>query len=128
VLIFEESYIDMPRFIKIETSSDIEKTSPKDIVLLSKFQKPYDLAKYCQANELTYAVEACTILDAIYASNLGASYVVANFELAQSIQKIADEYMWDMKVLAVVNSEDELVDVAKAFIDGAIFIKRISNV
>jgi hypothetical protein len=128
VLIFEDEYINSPKFVRINNIKDIDKTSPENILLLANFNKPYTLAKYCQQNSLTYAVEANSILDAIYASNLGASYLIANLELAKKIQKLANEYLWDMKVLATINSTNEIEVVAKAFIDGAIFIKRISNV
>jgi fructose-bisphosphate aldolase class 1 len=128
VLIFEDSYIEEAKFVKVSNIEDINKTSPKDILLLQEFKEPYQLAKYCQQNSLSYAIEASSILDAIYASNLGASYVVASLDLAKSLQELANEYLWDMKVLATVDTKEELIGVAKAFIDGAIFIKRITNV
>ena len=121
MLIFGSEYIESSKFVKVVNEQDIEQTTPKDILLLSDFTPPYNLAKYCQKNELAFAIEAKNILDAIYANSFDASFVIADFKLAKELQTIANEYLWDMKVLAKVTKESDLEIVAKAFIDGAIF-------
>jgi len=121
MLIFGSNYIKNSTLRAINSIEDIDKTTPNDILLLKEFKKPFDLAKYCQKNNLIYAIEAKNLLDSIYASALDAGFVIADFELAKQIQTLANEYLWDMKVLAKIKNEKELEIVAKAFIDGAIF-------
>jgi len=87
--------------------------------LIVDFKPPFELAKYCKKNSLAYAIEANSVLDAIYASNLEASFAIANIELAQTLQKLADNYLWDMKILSKINSEEEIEKVVLLGIDGA---------
>ncbi len=120
MLIFGAKDLATPNFFSVESVEDIKKSSPKDIVLLESFDSPYELAKYCQANNIAYAVEVASIKEAVFASNLGATFILCSFELAKEIQKVADNYLWDTKVLAKISSEDEIENVAIAGVDGAI--------
>ena len=120
MLIFGAKDIETPNLFNVTSVEDIKNSSPKDIVLLNSLSSPYSLAKYCQENELAYAVEIASIKEAIFASNLGASFIICNFELAKELQKIADNYLWDSKILAKISSEDEIESVAILGIDGAI--------
>ena len=118
MLILGSKYIDSPKFVKVSTVEDIDKTTPNDILLI-EFKPSFELAKYCKENSLAYAIEAKSALDAIYASNLEASFVIADIELAQTLQKLADNYLWDMKILVKINSEEDIEKVALLGIDGA---------
>jgi len=123
MLIFGSKYINSPKFVKVSSVEEISKTTPNDILLID-FKPPFELAKYCKKNNLAYAIEAKSTLEAIYASNLNAAFAIANIELAQTLQKLADNYLWDMKILAKINSEEEIENVALLGIDGAILIKN----
>jgi len=127
VLIFGDKYIPSPDFVRIKTKEDIEKTNPTDILFLEEFAKPFELAKYMQENFLEYGVYVNTLLNGLYANALGASYILASFSMAKELQQIANEYLWDLKVLAIIESEKELEVVAKAFIDGAIYKNSIKE-
>ena len=120
MLIYGAKDIETPNFFVVANEEDIKKSSPKDIVLLKSFNSPYELAKYCQANGIAYAVDVANIKEAIFASNLGANFIICSFELAKELQKIADNYLWDTKVLAKISSEDEIEEVALSGVDGAI--------
>ena len=120
MLIFGAKDIETPNFFSVANVEDIKKSTPKDIVLLKSFSSPYTLAKYCQENEVVYAVAVESIKESIFASNLGASFIICNFELAKELQKVADNYLWDTKVLAKISSEDEMESVALAGVDGVI--------
>jgi len=122
VLIFGDKYIASPNFVKIDSIEDIKNTKPNDILLLNHFNKPYTLAKYCKQNNLEYAVYVNSIKDSIYANAFNASYILANFNLAKELQLIANEYLWDSKILAIIKSENEIEMIAKEFIDGVIFL------
>jgi len=123
MLIFGSQYINSPKLVKVSSVEDIDKTTPNDILLI-EFKAPFELAKYCKENNLAYAIEANSVLDAIYASNLEASFAIANIELAQTLQKLADNYLWDMKILAKIQNEEEIEKVALLGIDGAYISKN----
>ncbi len=120
MLIFNSKYIPSQKFVEVACVEDIKTTKPADILLLKEFKPPFDLAKYCQKNRLFYAVRADSINEAIYANALDATYAIFNFDLAKELQKIADNYLWDMKILAIITDENLLQEVALSGIDGAI--------
>jgi len=121
MLIFGHKFIESAKFIQIVSKDDIKKTTPNDIVVLNGITEPFELAKYCQENSISYAIKVSSIKDAIFSNALGASYAICNFELAKELQKIATEYLWDMKILAVINSDKMLEKVALSSIDGIIY-------
>ncbi|NPA27436.1 MAG: hypothetical protein GXN91_00070 [Epsilonproteobacteria bacterium] len=127
MLIFGFKDINSPNFIKVNSKEDILKTTPKDIIILDEVKEPYNLLKYCASNEIPYGILTSSIKEAIIANHFNASYIIGEFEFAKEIQKIADEYLWDTKVLALISNEDEVEIVAKAFIDGAIIKKYIKG-
>lgn len=77
--------------------------------------------KYCHKNELSCAVIVTLIKEAIYCNSLNVKYIISEKELAKEIQKIADDYMYDSKNLAIIDSNEEFEEVAKNEIDGVIY-------
>jgi len=120
MLLFGLKDIDSPKFIRVDSIEEIKTTTSKDILLLNGLKKPYKLAKYAQKNSLSFAVEVNSIKEALIASTLGASFSLANKTLAKTLQKIADNYLWDMKILAIISSEDEIEEIGLLEIDGAV--------
>lgn len=53
---------------------------------------------------------------------LDSSLLDDNFTLAKTCQKIADSYMLDSKILAIISDENDIESVALEGIDGAIFV------
>ncbi len=121
MLIFGNAFIETPLFKKVESIEDISKTSPNDILYIPNFKAPFSLAKHCGTNSLEYAVKITSLKEALFANALGASYLVCEQELAKVVQNIADNYLWDLKVLAVISDDEELETTAKASIDGVIY-------
>jgi hypothetical protein len=80
-----------------------------------------ELLSYCSKNELAYAVIVKSIKEAIYSNNLNAKYIISQKELAIELQKIADNYMYDSKILAIIDSNEEFEQIAKCEIDGIIY-------
>jgi hypothetical protein len=104
---------------KIAHRDDISKTSPSSTVL---FNFSLEILKYTQANDINSAVVVNSIKEVIYAHNLGANYIIISREdiLLQS-QKIADNYMFDSKILAVIENSEEIEKNALHEIDGIIY-------
>ncbi len=127
MLIFGDKYIPSPTFVRVKSIEDIDQSNPTDILFLEEFSKPFKLAQYAKENFLEYGVYVNSLKEALYANALGASYILTRFALAKELQQIANEYLWDAKVLAIIESEKELEIVAKAFIDGAIYKNSIKE-
>ena len=101
----------------IKNIKDIENTKANSTVL---FDFEEEILTYCYKNELFCAVVVNSIKEAIYCNNLNVKYIISEKELSIELQKIADNYMYDSKILAIIDSNEELVQVAKLEIDGII--------
>ena len=69
------------------------------------------------------AVKTTSIKEAVYANAMGAKYILPSAEILQSVQKLAENYLFDSKVLALIENEDEIEQLALKNIDGVIFHK-----
>ena len=102
----------------IKNIKDIDNTKANSTVL---FDFNEEILTYCYKNELFCAVVVNSIKEAIYCNNLNVKYIISEKELSIELQKIADNYMYDSKILAIIDSNEELVQVAKLEIDGIIY-------
>jgi len=109
-------------FYTIETIEQIAKT-PSNAPLLFHFDAK--LCDYCQKNQLVFAVHVKNIQELVLANALGASYFIVDKSLAINAQKVADDYLFDGKVLLLASDENEIEFIAFNAIDGIIFEKGI---
>ncbi len=110
----------------VENIEEIADTPPNGTLWLGPFKETKDLAKHCRENGIAYAVMAESVRDALLANALQASYILSERVLAESLQKIAETYLFDAKILVPIHEESEMEDIAKAGIDGVIFQNAIT--
>ena len=103
---------------KISNIEDIENTKANSTVL---FDYDEQILSYSYKNELATAVVVKSIKEAIYCNSLNTKYIISQKELAVQLQKIADNYMYDSKILAIIDSNDEFEQIIKDEIDGVIY-------
>ncbi|MGD9553826.1 MAG: hypothetical protein AB7D96_04215 [Arcobacteraceae bacterium] len=103
---------------RVSTISAISQTKPNSTVLFD-----YDevLMKYCFENQIAYAAKVQSLKEAIYANALRAKYIICPKDIASVVQKSAQNYLFDSKILAVITSNDEIEEIAQLEIDGAIY-------
>lgn len=77
---------------------------------------------YCQKSRIPYAVYVNSIKEFVYAANLNSKYVFVDFSIAKEMQNIAEEYLFDTKVIVIVKKESEIEKVARLGIDGIYFL------
>ena len=97
---------------------EIKNTKANSTIL---FYYDDEIILYCYENELPYAVIVTSIKEAIYSNNLNAKYIISQKELSIELQKIADNYIYDSKILAIIDSHEEFEKIAKCEIDGIIY-------
>ena len=73
------------------------------------FEYNEELLKYCYLNNLNYFVQINSVKEGLYANSLNAKYIVCKKTLAKKMQKIAENYMFDSKILAIIKSNDQLI-------------------
>jgi len=125
MIIIGHPWIAGQTFKSVEALSDIAETEPTEILLLTVLEKSHELAVHCQKNKLPYAVRSNLLKDALFANALGAKYFICDVENAEAIQKAAQEYLFDTRILAAINSEEKMESLAKMGIDGVVFPEAI---
>ncbi len=102
----------------IKSSQDIISTQANSTLI---FEYNIDLIKYCHKNALGFAVIVKDIKEVIYTSQFDVKYIFCDKGIVNSVQKIAENYMFDAKILVIIDNSDEIVWVAQNEIDGAIY-------
>ena len=118
MIVIGDKLIPFEELFKIDSIDDIKNTKANSTVLFTYCD---EIAKFCFEYEISFAIAVNSIKEAVYSSNLNAKYIITNKELSKELQKIADNYMYDAKILAIIESSDEFEEIAKAQIDGVIF-------
>ncbi len=118
MIIIGDKLVPSAKFFKISNIDEIKNTEANSTLY---FLFNDEILKYCFENSLDFAVKIESIKEAIYANALNAKYIIAEKKLAKKIQKIAENYMFDSKVLAIIETNDEFEDIAKVEIDGVIY-------
>lgn len=109
---------------RVSSVQAIAHTKPNSTVLFN-----YDevLMKYCNENQIAYAIEVKNLKEAIYANALRAKYIICPKDIASLLQKTAQNYLFDSKILAVITSNDEIEEIAQLEIDGVIYKSVVST-
>jgi hypothetical protein len=103
---------------RINSLLDIQDTKPNSTVLFSYNEA---LMSHCFKNNIPYALEVKNIKEAIYGNALHAKYIISQKENGLALQKIAQNYLFDSKILAIITSNEELEEIAQLEIDGVIY-------
>jgi hypothetical protein len=118
MIIIGHSDIEYEPFYKIKSKEDIKNTPSNSMIC---FEYDLFLCKYAKNNNLSFAVFVKDEKEVIFTANFTASYIICEKDLAKIAQKFADDYLFDSKILALIDSEDEIVEIAKEAIDGVVF-------
>lgn len=120
MIIIGDNLIPFEDLKYIQNIENIQNTKANSTVM---FNYNEDVLKYCYENEISSAVIVTTIKEAIYCNSLNVKYIISEKDLATQIQKIADNYMYDSKNLAIIDSNEEFEKMANDEIDGVIYRK-----
>jgi len=124
VILLGDALISYEDISKIEKIEEILSTKPNSTLL---FEYNIDLIKYCHDNTLGAAVVVNDIKEVIYSCQFDVKYIICTKDIVQGIQKIAENYMFDAKILVIIDNSDEIVWVAQNEIDGAIYNHLITK-
>jgi len=126
MLIFGHPWIKSATFKKIFSLEALEDIKDNQIALMEPLSDSAKIAQYCQENEIEYAISISSIKEAILANALRCSYLIAQPEDAIEIQPIAQEYLFDSKVVALIENEKDIEKMARHSIDGVVFNEAIT--
>jgi hypothetical protein len=121
MILIGHPWIESTKFCRAYNEKEIKSVAEDQTVLLEPLVDSYKLARYCYDNDIPYAVVVNTLDEAIYANALGAKYVICDEDTALMIQPVANEYLFDTRVLVLIKSEKEVSKIARGGIDGVVF-------
>ena len=113
--------IDSGKFFRAKSKEDIDHSPNNSTIIIDDIVRGSDIAYFCNDNGVKYGVMVSSIKDAIIANGLNAKYIIVQKSDAKKIQNIADEYLFESRILAIIDSEDEIEELALLGIDGVIF-------
>ncbi|SFV90139.1 hypothetical protein MNB_SV-4-1255 [hydrothermal vent metagenome] len=125
MILIGHPWIESPEFCRVYSLEDIQKSTSKQVVLLEPLVDSHTLAEYCRQNSIAYAVVVNSLEDAIYANALGAAYMICDEDTAMMVQPVAQEYLFDTRILVLIHSQKEIIRIARGGIDGVIFAEAI---
>ena len=125
MIIIGHKWIKSKKFLKVFSLEDIKNSSADEIVLLEPLVDSHGFAQYCQENNIEYAVVVNTLDNALFANALGAKYIICEEDDALMIQPIAQEYLFDTRILVLIHCEKSINKLARSGIDGVIFAEAI---
>ncbi len=125
MIIIGHPWIKSNRFFKVFSIEGIKKSQADDIILLEPLVDSHAYAVHCQENNVPFAVVANNLEDALFANALGAKYIICEEDDALMIQPIANEYLFDTRILVLIHSEKEISKIARGGVDGVIFADAI---
>ena len=125
MIIIRHPWIKSPNFYKVFSIEDIQSSRNDRIVLLEPLVDSNSQAQYCKDNLIDFAIVVNSLEDALFANCFGAKYIVCEEDEALMIQPIAQEYLFDTKVLVLINNYKSMNKIARSGIDGVIFPEAI---
>ena len=128
MLLFGHKFIPSESLYHIQNIESIINTPPSSVIYLEFSEENLDIIEYANSNQIEFALNVKTIQELIYASALGAKFILVSREIARTAQNIAENYLFDAKILVHVLYNEEIEEFALLGIDGAIFSNAILKI
>ena len=125
MLIYGHRFIPSNSFYHVLDIDSISNTPPSSTIHIEFNEENLDIISHAKINQIHSSVCVKNITEIIYASSLGASFIVVRKELAPAARKLANEYLFDAKILVLIESESEIEELAILGVDGVIFSSAI---
>ena len=122
MIILNHKFLCSEKIFKISQIDNIKNSPSNSIILFDFSEKNIKICNYCNINSVEFAIRVKNIKEILFSANLNAKYIfISDKNLAFKAQKIADNYMYDSKIILEISSDNELEESALNEIDGVIF-------
>ncbi|MDD2905738.1 MAG: hypothetical protein PHH41_02380 [Sulfurimonas sp.] len=125
MILFGHRFIPSENFYHISSIDCIQRTPPSSTVCFEFNEENLDIIAHVKANGVAFALRVTNVTQLIYASSLGAKYAILLPKMAKTAQNIAENYLFDMKILVLIEEEEEMEALAILGVDGVIFANAI---
>lgn len=114
---FFESIDNHPDVLFKPNLNGLDET-PAGSIVITTFNRD-DITRY-EAYAPVLGIIVYSLKEFIVAAKCGVAYAIAGYDLAKVLQKAADNYLYDTKVLAIIEEEDAIEQAALDELDGVI--------
>ena len=128
MLLFGHRFIPSISFYHIVDIDAIDHTPPSSVLLIVFHEDNLDLISHAHDNNILFALQVNTVTEIIYAANLGCSFIIIEKHMANIAQNIAENYLFDAKILVQIHHDTEIEKFALLNIDGAIYPNAIVKI
>ena len=128
MLFFGHKFLESPKFYHVFDIDTILTTPPASTIYLEFQEGNLDIINYLKENAITFALKVENITEVAYANALGAAYIIVETALAKTAQKIAENYLFDAKILVVIEEESEIEELVLLGVDGVVFPEAVVRV
>ena len=128
MILFGHRFIDSEKFYHVQSIDAINNTPPSSTIFTEFSEENLDIIKYATTNSIKLAVHVNSITDIIYSSALDATFLVVPKELAKTAQNLAENYLFDAKILVNIEDDSEIEELALLGIDGVIYSNAIIKI
>ena len=119
MIIIGDSRFDCEQLFLVHNIEDL-KSTPSNSVVFIKSQN-IKLQTFLANNCVEYGIFVNDFKEAIYANNLKAKYIICSQIIVDKLQKIAENYLFDAKILALIDFEEEINKMCEIGVDGVIY-------
>jgi len=128
MLIYGHRFIESEPFYHVLNIDSISNTPPASTIFVEFSEANLDIINHLRANSIIFALSIKNITQIIYASSLDASFIMVPKELTSTAQNLANNYLFDAKILVNIESEDEIEELAILGVDGVVFANAIIKI
>ncbi len=128
MLLFGHPNVPSEKLYHVSSIEAIAHTPSNSCLLFSFDPEVFELIEYANSNALEFALDVSTLKEAIIAENLDARYLLVQNDIANDVQKAADTYVFDAKILVHTTDEGMIEAFANEGIDGVIFPEAIVKI
>ena len=128
MIIFGHRFIKSETFYHITNVEDIIHTPPNSILALEFEESNLDIIKYANDNNIRLALWVADVKALVFAGALNAKYLMVSKDLAKTAQNIAENYLFDAKILVSIEEDEEVSEIALLGVDGVVFSSAIIKI
>ncbi|MCW8837093.1 MAG: hypothetical protein OQJ77_05085 [Thiovulaceae bacterium] len=115
-------------FYHIPNIDAIKNTPPNSCIFIEFSEDNLDIIEHLQKNSISFCLKVEDVTQIIYAANLGASFILVDKDLAKTAQDLANNYLFDAKILVSIDDEENIEELALQGIDGVLFSNAIIKI
>jgi len=126
MIIFGHKFVKTQPFYLIKKVEDIKNTPPNSTVVFDFNESNLELIDHCNKSSIPFAVICDSIKDVLFSNALEAKFIICDKVVSPKAQKLADNYMFDAKILLYSGIEADIEWVVENEIDGILFEEGIN--